>query len=287
MMTLITLRLLAASATMVFMWIPSSCSLTSPQKSSAKNRRQVLEDVIGKVLVISCVSTNPCHALTPEEASKAYDTYATTYDELDGGKASDVLGIDEARATLFGQARGDVLEIGCGTGLNLAKYDLAKVTSLTLLDVSDGMLQEARKRAASMDIPKGVSVRFIQADATSELVEKFGKASFDTVVDSFSFCVMGTQGAKDCLKQMSQVAKPKVQGGQVLLLENTRSSNPFLGLYQDATADAAASVGGKGCVYNQDVSKMIQGTKGLEIVREDLYAAGIFRGYQCQVTDAT
>jgi hypothetical protein len=82
---------------------------------------------------------------------------------------------------------------------------------------------------------------------------------------------------------MRQVVKPRRDGGQILLLENTRSSNPFLGLYQDATADAAASLGGKGCVYNQDVSKIIKETGGVEVVEENLYAAGIFRGYKCQV----
>ncbi|KAG7341884.1 methyltransferase domain containing protein [Nitzschia inconspicua] len=149
------------------------------------------------------------------------------------------------------------------------------------------MLQEARNRASSLRLPEDLSLRFIQGDATSELVQTFGKESFDTVVDSFSFCVMGTQGVKECLEQMSQVVKPKAKGGQILLLENTRSSNLLLGLYQDATADAAASIGGKGCVYNQDVSKMIASIRGLQIVREDLYAAGIFRSYMCQVDFAT
>lgn len=270
--------------------------LPSPSLSLAavKNRRQVLEKLVGGsssavFLLLSEFVSKPtvAWALTPEEASKAYDKYATTYDQLDGGKASDVLGIDEARTQLFRQARGDVLEIGCGTGLNLAKYDWSKVRSLTLLDVSDGMLQEARNRASTMEttIPKEISIRFVRADATSEMVSQFGPASFDTVMDSFSFCVMGTQGAKNCLQQMAKVVKPKTENGIILLLENTRSSNPVLGLYQDATADAAASVGGKGCLYNQDVSKMIQSTQGLKIVQEDLYAAGVFRGYQCQVVE--
>ncbi len=34
--------------------------------------------------------------------------------------------------------------------------------------------------------------------------------------------------------------------GYVLLIENTRSSNPMLGYYQDITASAAANMGGKG-----------------------------------------
>ena len=34
--------------------------------------------------------------------------------------------------------------------------------------------------------------------------------------------------------------------GQILLIENTRASNPLLGYYQDITASTAADVGGKG-----------------------------------------
>ena len=106
----------------------------------------------------------------------------------------------------------------------------------------------------------------------------FGEASFDTVLDSFSLCVMGTKGAVQCLEQLSRVVKPANQG-QLLLLENTRSSNPLLGLYQDSTADAAASMGGKGCVYNQDVGAMISQTPRLRIQREDSFAAGLFRAF--------
>ena len=71
--------------------------------------------------------------------------------------------------------------------------------------------------------------------------------------------------------------------GRILLLENSRSSNPLLGMYQDATADAAASMGGKGCVYNQDVASIIRSIEGLHIEKEELYAAGLFRAYRCYV----
>jgi ubiquinone/menaquinone biosynthesis C-methylase UbiE len=240
--------------------------------------------------ISSTVTKTTAHALTPSEASQAYDRYATTYDALDGGKASDMFGMDQARSTLLAKARGSVLEIGCGTGLNLSKYDFSKVSSLTLLDVSVGMLQQAQQRVSLMEqqFPNDKEVlsniRFVQADATSELVQRFGTTKFDTVVDTFSFCVMGNKGARDCLQQMKQVVTPP--HGQLLLLEHTRSSsNPWLGWYQDVTADTAAAWGGKGCVYNQDVSKMIQDVGGIDIVWEDVYAAGVFAGYTCQVLD--
>ena len=223
------------------------------------------------------------NSLSPNEASEAYDSYADNYDALDGGKASSVLGIEEARSSTFSLAKGDVLEIGVGTGLNLGLYDPTRIKSLTLLDVSTGMLEQAQKRVASLPSLKEIPVKFVKADATSELVDIFGLDTFDTVVDSFSLCTMGNEGAKRCLNQVSQVVKSKANGGQVLLLENSRSSNPLLGMYQDATATSAAEMGGKGCVYNQNVESMIQSTPGMKIEKQDLYAVGLFRSFQCSI----
>jgi len=65
------------------------------------------------------------------------------------------------------------------------------------------------------------------------------------------------------------------------LIENTRSSSPFIGWYQDTTAVTAAKAGGKGCVYNQDVNSMILKTPGLNIDVEEAFAAGFFHSYIC------
>jgi ubiquinone/menaquinone biosynthesis C-methylase UbiE len=172
------------------------------------------------------------------------------------------------------------LEVGVGTGLNLRYYEPDLLKSLTLVDVSDGMLQQALARASTLVNFRGIPVRVFKADATSELISLFGEDRFDTVVDTFSLCVMGQDGAKACLDQMSRVTKRDT--GHVLLLENSRSSSPILGLFQDLTADAAASAGGKGCVYNQDVSQLIRDAGQLEIVGEELYAAGLFRSFDCR-----
>jgi ubiquinone/menaquinone biosynthesis C-methylase UbiE len=216
-------------------------------------------------------------ALSPEAASTAYDTYAPSYDVLDGGAVSSILGLEKARSQLLQQAQGKVLEIGAGTGLNLSFYDPALVTSLTLVDISKGMLQEAKLRATALRLP--FPVDFVKADATSQLVSLFGENTFDTVVDSFSLCVMGNEGAKLCLEQLTKVTK--AQSGSILLLENSRSSNPLLARYQDVTAETAAVAGGKGCVYNQDVGALIKATRGLTIQKEQSYVAGLFRSFKC------
>jgi len=176
------------------------------------------------------------------------------------------------------------LEVGVGTGLNVNRYsfggEAGGVTALTLVDISDGMLNEARTKVSKLGLPSSVKVEFVRADATKDLADMFGSDQFDTVVDTFSLCVMGNEGAKKCLTQLRDVVKSSDAGGKILLIENTRSSNPLLGLYQDATAEKASEMGGKGCVYNQDVTEMLKHTKSLRVVKEEAFAAGLFRSFE-------
>ena len=130
------------------------------------------------------------------------------------------------------------------------------------------MLGEARKRFKKIPNLQKISVWFIEADAMSELVQRYGANLLDTIVDSFSFCVMGMQGGKACLEQLRETVKLKMENGQILLLENMRSLNLLFAIYQDVTAETVVSAGGKGCIYNQDVKKMIQDASGIVIEDE-------------------
>ena len=242
-------------------------------------RRDVLDLVRCASLASVVGGATVCHGLTPSEAQQNYDTYATSYDQLDGGIASELLGLDTARKLLIQQARGKVLEVGVGTGLNLQYYKGDQVTSLDLVDISDGMRQVAMSKIATLSNLQNIPIRFIKADMTTELEQKFGLESYDTIVDTFSMCVLGDEGTRQCLDQMSRVVRG--QGGQILLLENSRSSNPFLGGYQDATAGTAANVGGRGCMYNQNIRQLIQSNRRIRITSEAEFATGLFRSFCC------
>jgi hypothetical protein len=156
------------------------------------NRRSTIIS-IPFVTLYSLLGSQSCSAqTTPLDVSAQYDVYASTYDEIDGGPIATALGIDEARFILLQAAKGRVLEVGAGTGLNVDKYRFASanepdgVTSLTLVDVSDGMLRKAQDKInASNKIPKE-KIHWVVADATADLVELFGVDQFDTVVDTFS-----------------------------------------------------------------------------------------------------
>jgi len=261
-----------------------SCRKPTPQLLKPLNDRREFVYASACAALPSFASIAPARAISPEEASESYDAYAATYDDLDGGSVAASLGIDEARRKLLRAAKGDVLEIGVGTGLNLDSYVFESINSLTLVDVSEGMLSQARQRVLRRAGGGGATppVRFERLDATRQLRSLFGENRFDTVVDTFSLCVMGNEGAQRCLAEMAGVVKKREDGGQILLLENTRASNPLLGYYQDITASTAADVGGKGCIYNQNVGEMIRHTEGLHLAKEEAFAAGLFRSFTCQ-----
>eukprot|EP00558_Chaetoceros_sp_UNC1202_P014562 CAMPEP_0197236230 /NCGR_PEP_ID=MMETSP1429-20130617/3417_1 /TAXON_ID=49237 /ORGANISM="Chaetoceros sp., Strain UNC1202" /LENGTH=293 /DNA_ID=CAMNT_0042694985 /DNA_START=324 /DNA_END=1205 /DNA_ORIENTATION=+ len=263
---------------------PPDLTAKNPEVDSSRRRNVI----IGALSTATIFQSIPAFAISSQEAESSYDKYAATYDALDGGSVANSLGIEEARTNMLKAARGRVLEIGVGTGLNLSKYQFASsqnasdgVTSLTLLDISEGMMEEAKVKLRLLNVPDYVDVHFVKGDATAELSTLFGaEGYFDTVVDTFSLCVMGNAGAKRCLEEMKHVVKPET--GRILLIENARSSSNALGMYQDLTADLAAKIGGKGCVSNQDVTSFITKTNGLEVIREEEFAAGVFRSFICR-----
>lgn len=197
------------------------------------HRRRLLHQALRVGISITALvlssRDSSCLALSPDEASSAYNSYAAQYDQLDGGDASTILGITQARSQLMRRAKGNVLEIGVGTGLNLEYYDPERITSLTLVDISDGMLEQAKQRIETLQQQqqqqqqswKGVSVTFVRADATRDLekvllqVGDDRSSMFDTVVDTFSLCVMGNDGARQCLNQLRNVVKDVDHGGML------------------------------------------------------------------------
>lgn len=144
-----------------------------------------------------------------------YDQLAPAWNQREGFVERVLMG-DAMRRELARHLRGDVLELGSGTGATFPFLDWDAVTSLTATDLSNGMLEEARRHEAIVDRP----VTFNQVDASAL---PFGDATFDTVTTSLLLCTV--PDPEGTLREMSRVARP---GGRIVILEHVRAHNRLL-----------------------------------------------------------
>ena len=154
---------------------------------------------------------------TSSSVARVYDRVASLYDVYTS--PMERLGGNDARERLLSRARGRVLEVGVGTGLNLGHYPPG--IDLTGLDISSGMLERARARAERL----GLSVHLAQGDI--EHLE-FPDDMFDTVTGTCVFCSVAdpVQG----LREVRRVVRPD---GQVLLYEHVRPTGRVMGAVFD------------------------------------------------------
>lgn len=136
-----------------------------------------------------------------------WDRSAGSYDASMGFFERSMLG--DGRRWIGRQADGDVLEIGVGTGRNLAEYPAE--ARLTGVDLSPEMLRRARDRAAEI----GRDVELSVGDAQRL---DFPDDRFDTVVFSLALCSIPDDRA--AVREARRVLRP---GGRLVLIEHVRS----------------------------------------------------------------
>jgi ubiquinone/menaquinone biosynthesis C-methylase UbiE len=144
--------------------------------------------------------------------------FAATYDHM--ARKTEEAGMRALRQSLLSGARGRVLEVGAGTGLNLPLY-ADDVESLVVTEPAPSMLR--RLQRAAQEYTPDASV--LQAPA-EEL--PFEDASFDTVVSTLVLC--GVEDQPRALREARRVLRPR---GQMLFLEHVRSDDPDLARFQD------------------------------------------------------
>lgn len=148
---------------------------------------------------------------------RVYDRIAGIYDLYSA--SMEWVGGERRRRRLFGQAQGEVLEVGVGTGLNLAFYPAS--VRVTGVDISPEMLARARRRAAAS--PAEVTLEVADVERLP-----FEDDQFDTAAAACVFCSV-TDPVRG-LRELRRVVRPH---GRILLLEHVRPRNPVLGLAAD------------------------------------------------------
>ena len=173
------------------------------------------------------------------QTETSHPIFARVYERMIA--STERAGLEALRHSLLAHATGHTLEIGAGTGLNLAHYPDA-VTSLVLAEPDPHMAARLRDRLdAEGPGPRGVSV--IAAGA-EEL--PFDDGSFDTIVSTLVLCTVPDPAA--ALAEVRRVlaparglplprARPR-RGAGAVLAGRTASSAPGAGSPAAATRTA-------------------------------------------------
>ena len=150
------------------------------------------------------------------------------------------------RLRMVPAARGRVLEIGIGSGLNLPFYG-PEVSAVTGLDPSAELLGILRRRRKSTDGP--FSLDLVEGSATAT---PFEDGDFDTVVTTWTLCSIPE--TKLALAEMRRVLKP---GGRYLFIEHGRAPTESTARWQDRVNPVWRRLTG-GCNMNRPIDRIVQ-----------------------------
>ncbi|KAL4810416.1 methyltransferase domain-containing protein [Aspergillus unguis] len=233
----------------------------------------------------------------PEDVSDRYNHTARTFD-ADVEMSEKLMRMGAKRRDLVQRARGDVLEVSCGTGRNLDYYELGErrgidgkgrvgirgCRSLTFVDLSPQMVDITKRKFEKLHPGVAESengrVEFRAQDArdvprpqrilgSSGLlgVQKQEQGYYDTILQTMGLCSMPDPAA--ALRHLGTITEP--EHGQILLLEHGRSHYDWLNRVLDNLAPAHADR--HGCWWNRDIGQIVQDS-GLEVVEEERYHFG-------------
>lgn len=193
--------------------------------------------------------------------------------------ASERAGMADIRRDALSRAKGRTVEIGAGTGLNLANYP-AHLAELILTEPEGPMVGRLRNKVET----QGLHAEVVQAGA-----EKlpFEDDSVDTVTATLVLCTV-----PDPTRALAEITRVLTPGGQLLFLEHVRSGDPKLAKWQDRLHWPWLKFG-NGCHCNRATLATIEASglevrevehgetpKGVPIVRPLVWGSAIRPGHQ-------
>lgn len=149
------------------------------------------------------------------------------------------------REKVVPQARGRVLEVGMGSGINLSFYDPAKVERVFGLEPSEGMRRKAAKNLAASP----VEVTWLDLPGEAIPLED---ASVDTVLLTFTLCTIPDFRA--ALAQMRRVLRP---GGTLLFCEHGEAPDEGVRRWQARINPIWKRIAG-GCNLNRPIPACLE-----------------------------
>ena len=148
------------------------------------------------------------------------------------------------RERYVSQARGRVLEVGIGSGLNLRHYG-PEVTSVTGVDPAAELTRKAQKRALEIAAP--VDVLGVSGEALPS-----ESATFDTVVCTWTLCSIPDPAL--AVAEMRRVLTP---GGKLIFVEHGLSDEPNIAKWQRRIEPIWKPIGG-GCHLTRRADALVR-----------------------------
>lgn len=160
------------------------------------------------------------------------------------------------RRLLLAPARGMVVEIGFGTGLNLPHYPRT-VTALHTVDPAPLLPDRVAQRVARTPFP--VHIQHVSAEGLP-----YADATFDYAVSTFTLCTISDPVAALC--EVRRVLKPE---GCFLFLEHGRSDDLATARWQDRLNPLQQCLA-CGCNLNRRIDQLVT-QAGLRLEQLDRY----------------
>jgi ubiquinone/menaquinone biosynthesis C-methylase UbiE len=174
----------------------------------------------------------------------------------------EIAGMRGRRRLLLRGARGHVVELGAGTGLNVAHYPDG-LDALVLADPEPAMRRRLARRLRRHARPARI------VDASAERLP-LPDASVDTVVATLVLCTV--DDVEGALREIARVLRPD---GQLLFIEHVRASSRFLAACQDRLFEPWRRFAG-GCRCNRPTVELMR-ARGFEVTAEQAAWRGMPR----------
>lgn len=184
--------------------------------------------------------------------------FAAVYDTLTA--PAERAGLGDRRRRLVARASGRVLEIGAGTGANLAHY--RDVDRVVAIEPSAAMRRRLLDKVAGASVP--VEVHEVGIDDVCADTTTFPDASFDTVVSTLTLCTV-----PDVASAAAALRRVLADDGRVLFLEHVAVPG-WRGRLQRAAAPAWKRLAA-GCHLDRDIPALLRAS-GLAVTEINRFA---------------
>lgn len=164
------------------------------------------------------------------------------------------------RKELLSKAKGKVLELGSGTGVNFPLYTNAD--KVFAIEPNQHMIDQSKSKCKLATVP----IEMINASAESL---PFEDNSFDTVVATLVFCSI--PNVDMAISEIKRVCKPN---GKILLFEHVKMENTVLSVMQERFTPLWKKVC-DGCCLDRETLKAFT-THGLKIVKFNQFYKDLF-----------